>query len=379
MSAPGSGGEWRAVVLALCCAVLLAGGCGAPAVLEEGLRVERAGDLVASHWDLVVRDSVAGDVMATGGAVTFTGYSAGDLLVAAGNQMLAGVVVGSVRAAGGRVRVDTEVGRNLTLAGGEVVVGRGARVAGNVYLVGGRVHLGGVVEHLARIAAAEVVLDGVVSGDVLVEARRLRLGPGAVVEGDLRYRLGRGERLEVDPGARVGGDVLRLGPRRGAWLRWALRALRVAGFLLAGAVVVALLPGLALASERRVGARPLASTAAGLFLLLLVPLLVVVAAVTVVGIPLALVTAVLYAVLVYLAPAVVALWLGRRLLGGSSYPERGDLAVAFVTGGLILGVLGLIPLVGLAVRAVATVLGLGALVVALWEGAVRVEPGPRSA
>jgi cytoskeletal protein CcmA (bactofilin family) len=348
-------------------------GCRPPGTIEEGLSVRRGGDLVAADLEVVVRDSIPGDVMVAGGTTRFTGTAGGDLLAAGGSHRLAGSTAGSVRAAGADVRLDTEVGRNITLAGGTVVVGRGARVGGNAYLTGGRVRLEGSVDRLVRIAGADVVVDGPVAGDVLVEAGRLRLGPAAAVEGDLRYRLSRGEELVLDLGSRVEGEVVALGRRPGGWVPWAFRVLRVLAFLLAGVVMVALLPGLTLASEQRVRARPLASFGLGIGVLLLVPILLFLLAIIIIGLSLALVGAALYAVTVYLAPVVVALWLGRLLLRGSSYPERGELVLAFLAGGILVGVLGVLPYVGIPVTLLATVLGLGAFGVALWEGALRAE------
>jgi hypothetical protein len=350
------------VVLALLTA------CGAPDVLDDGLRVARGGDLVVADVEVSVRDSVAGDVMVAGGAVLFTGVVGGDVLTVGGDQRLAGSAEGSVRAAGAQVRLDTEVGRNLTIAAGRVLVGRGARVTGNAYLVGGAIRLDGAVGQLVRIAGSDVVINGHVAGDVLVEARRLTLGPAAVIDGDLRYRLSRGEDMVVEAGARVEGQVLPLGRRPGAWIRWALRGLRILGFLIAGVIVVGLLPGLSLAAERRIRVRPFASFGGGLLVLLLVPVLLALLAITIIGVPLA-----VYLALVYLAPIVVALWLGRLLLSASAYPERGELVVAFLVGGVILGLLGLIPYAGLVLRGLTTILGAGAFAVALWEGAVEVE------
>ncbi len=363
---------WRAFLPLAVLAVSSVTACRPPVAVDDGVRVHRGGDLVIANVQVMVRDSVAGDVMVAGSAVTFAGEAGGDVLSAGGNQRLGGTAMGSLRAAGGQVRVDMDVGRNATLAGGLVVLGPDSRVAGNAYLVGGSVLVRGSVDQLVRIGARDAVIDGTVAGDVLVESGTLRLGPGAAIEGDLRYRLGRGEELVLEEGAHVGGEILPLSTRPGAWARWALRVVRVLGFLLAGLVVVLLLPRLTLAAERRLGTRPLASLGLGIGLLVLVPLLLVVLAVTIVGLPLAGVVLAMAGVAAYLAPLIPALWLGRVLLSGSSRPERGELAMAFLAGGVILALLALVPYAGPVVRIIGTMIGLGALVIALWEGAVEV-------
>lgn len=340
---------------------------------EDGVFVQRGGDLVASRDAVTIRDTVPGDVLAAGGDIVFAGAAGGDLVVASARQRLGGTAAGSVRAAGAEVRIGAQVGRNVTAAGRLVVLERPARVAGNSYLVGQTVRLEGAAEGLVRIGAQNVALNGTMAGDVLVEASRLRVGPDAVIEGDLRYRLSRGQEPEVDPAARIEGTIHPLSPRPRLPVRATLRVLALLGFLVAGAVVVALLPGLAHASGLRIRARPVVSVLGGLGLLLLVPVVIVLVAITVIGVPLALVAAALYGVAVYLAPVVVGLWLGRLVLRGSTYPERGELVGAFLLGGALIGLLGFIPWAGPVILALATVVGLGAFAVALWEGALEVQ------
>ncbi len=348
--------------------------CGAPDALDSGVAVLRGGDLVTAHSDVVVRDNIEGDVMAAGASVRFSGAAGGDVLAAGGTHVLGGTAAGSVRAAGGYVLLGTVAERNATVVAGTVVLDRRARVGGNAYISGGRVRLEGRVEHLVRVMGGDVVLNGPIGGDVLVEAQRLELGPDAVIAGDLRYRLGRGQEAVVHPAARVDGEVITLPARRLGWVPWALRLYWLAAFLLAGAVVVALMPVVTLAGEVRVRARPLAALAVGVGLLLLTPLVVAAIGITILGLPLALAVLALYVIALYLAPIVVGVWLGRALKARpSSYPDRGELVGSFLLGGVILGLLALVPYAGGIVLLLATVLGLGAMTVALWEGAVRTE------
>jgi hypothetical protein len=369
--------RWSGHRRALAVAVAAVGGiwgCRAPGAIDEGVAVFRGGDLVAVHRGMVVRDTVSGDVMAAGNEIRFTGAAGGDLLTAGRTHVLAGATAGSVRSAGSYVLLGTAVERNVTVAAGTVVVDRRSTIRGNAYLAGGTVRMEGQVGRLLRMVGGDVVLNGTVGGDVLVESRRLELGPDAVIEGDLRYRLGRGQEAVVHPRAQVAGNVIGLPGHHTRWIPWALRLYWLIGFLFAGMIVVALLPRLTGAGELRIRSRPLVSLLVGLMTLLVAPLLIAAVAITVIGVPLALVGAAVYAVSLYLAPILVGVWLGLTLRSRSSiYAGRGELVGAFLLGGLILGLLGLIPYAGWAIHLLAAVLGLGAMVVALWEGAVETE------
>ena len=87
--------------------------------------------------------------------------------------------------------------------------GRGAEIAGNVSVAGGRVRLYGAVGGSVHAAGGRVLIDGPVGGDVNAGAGQVELGPNARIAGALRYRSD--EALRRDPTAQVAGGVERLG------------------------------------------------------------------------------------------------------------------------------------------------------------------------
>jgi len=341
--------------------------------VDQAIHVRRGGDVIAAGRAAAVNDSVPGDVMAAAADIHFSGDAGGDLLGGAGNLELAGRVGGSLRAAGGNVRMATDVLRNVTVAGGNVVLERSGHVHGNAYFAGGTIRLEGAVDQLVRAAGTEVILNGPVGGDVHVESERLRVGPDAVIDGDLRYRLKKGNTANIDPGARITGQVIALPPVTTGIGDRLLHILRLLGFLVAGTVFVAMLPRATAVAETRLRARPGASFGLGLAWLILVPIAVLVLAITVIGLPLALLNIALYLVFVYLARAVVAVWLGRLMLQRRVAADRTGLTLSFLAGGGVLLLLGLIPWIGALITVVACLFGLGAIALAL-SGATQ-EPG----
>jgi hypothetical protein len=357
---------------ALALAALALAACGDIAATEEGVFTRWGDDLLAAGSALpTITDSIAGDAIVAGPEISFSGVTGGDYLGAGGRQQVAGDIGGNLRAAGGDLEVSARVGRNATLAGGRVDLGPDARLEGNAYLAGGLVRVAGDVEGHLRVAGDEVLVDGTVAGDMSVDARSLRLGPAARVGGNLTYRMAP-DAVEIDPGAQVAGEVVALPPReapRWAMLPfeygwWAVRIIWALGFLLAGVVLAALLPGTFLRSSGALEQRPGASAGVGLLWLVGVPLVVGIAGITVVGLPLALVLLGTFMVFLYVARIVPAIWLGRRILKAEG-PGRSGAVVAFLLGGFILVLLGLIPFLGWLVGLLATLFGVGALLLAL--------------
>lgn len=364
---------------------------GAPPGLQErpdrfvpGEPLSVGADRVAAGPTVELRDSVPGDAMVAGGQVRTAGPVAGDVLGAGGRVVVAGPVEGSVRAAGGQVEIAAPVSGNVTLAGGLVQLGDGAEVGGNAYLAGGTVEVSAPIRGHLMVGGEEVLIDGPVDGSVEVAAERLALGDDARIRGDLSYRSP--EAVDRAPGAEVAGTVTRRAPEGSPapeWLPdvagWVGTLFGLAAFLFTGLALGAVFPGSAerlLASGR---AKPLPSLGIGVLALLAVPALLLAALITVVGIPLALAGGALFLFSVYVARAVLAMWIGDALLGERAGEGRRRVLLAFLVGGGLLFLVGLVPWVGTLVEVLATAFGLGAAAVALRGGrrgtASAAEPG----
>lgn len=340
--------------------------------LSEGRPVSVGPDRVAAGMQVTVLDSVPGDAMVTGGQVSVGASVGGDVLGAGGIVEITGPVTGSVRAAGGQVELGAPVGRNVTLAGGEVRITGNADVGGNAYLAGGSVDVGRAVRGHLLVGGGEVRIDAPVEGNVEVAADRLVLGPDARIGGDLRYRSP--NPLERAPGAEVGGNVSRapLEERAGpGWVRavpdWAGALFGLAAFLATGLLLGAIFPD---TSSRLLAAgreEPLPSLGLGVLALVAVPILILAALITVVGLPLALAGGALFGFALYLARAVVALWIGDAVLGGRVDGTRRRVVLSFLVGAPLLFLVGLIPWVGAVVKVLATAFGIGAAAVAIRE------------
>ncbi|HSH75431.1 MAG TPA: hypothetical protein VLA09_07105, partial [Longimicrobiales bacterium] len=74
----------------------------------------------------------------------------------------------------------------------------------------------------------------------------------------------------------------------------------------------------------------------------------------------------IYAMSLYAAPVVVALWLGAEVLSGATRQNRADRVKKFLVGGPIVAFAILLPWIGWIARLAATLLGVGALLKALY-------------
>jgi cytoskeletal protein CcmA (bactofilin family) len=389
-------GRWPCAWRALAGAVLAFAACaGASTAAAQG-----PGD---GEWVMGglarVASPVQGDVTAMGGMVDVAAAVAGDVRAAGGNVRVGAAVDGSVMAAGGRVDLLAPVGGDVRVAGGDVVLSPSAAVDGDVSLAGGTVRVAGPVSGRVRAAGGTVHIDGLVRGDVEVNAGALRLGPEARIEGALRYATR--DPLQRHALAQVEGPIEQRewrGDRWSGpwWMAWPQHEMgahrgwgvwRVGGWLWTGvllllaALVASAAPRLSRASAATLDERPLASLVVGLALLLGVPLAALLLFVTLIGIPFGLLVLALYPLMLLAGYVVAAVALGglvlQRWRPGAAVDPGWRVAAALLAM-TALALAGRLPAVGGLIAALAVLAGLGVLWLQ-WRGGSRPPPGPNAA
>jgi hypothetical protein len=247
---------------------------------------------------------------------------------------------------------------------GDVDVARGERV-GDVVVVDGRIDVAGRIDGDVVAVSGPVRIAGTVDGTVTAVSDRVTLLPGSHVTGDLIYG---DERPVIARSASVDGEISDQGWAELDGFPWGVvgalswwLAVSISTLAL-GLIAVALAPRAAEAVAATARGRLGVSIAVGFGLLVALPVLAVLALISLVGVPLGL--GVLLALiplggLAYVAGAYV---LGRGLVRS---PASGF--VAFLAGWAALRALALLPVVGVLVWLAAVVVGLGALVVAMWR------------
>ena len=354
-------------VLALLAAVLIAStyGCVRPKPENQVMRL--GDDVLASGSAPMLRDSIAGDAIMAGGDIVFTAYTGGDYVGAGGKQEVAGRVHGSLRAAGGHVEVSALVDRNATIGGGDLVVDSAAVIGRNAYLIGGNIRINGAVRGGLLATGGNVELTGVVGQDVEVAAGSLRLGPHAQIGGNLRYRVAK-DKVHIDPGAHVTGTITALPVSKGPGL---FGLLWTFGGLLAGVVLVLLLPQFFAEAAAGIQQRPIRTVIVGIVVPILILVAIIVAAITVIGLPLALITLLVFLFFGAMSEVPVAVWLGERILHSRTPLGRQSTIVNFFIGALILLVLRVVPVLGGIVTVIASCVGFGAVLLAAWAARER--------
>lgn len=301
--------------------------------------------------------------------ISFDGASAGDLRLIARSAVVAGSARQNLLA----------YAAGLQLATNSVVEGQAA-LLGDVVVCEGR------VDGDAWILARSATVGGRWGGSLRVQAEEIRLVPGTAIAGDLVYAAPKPP--FVDPSVSIGGTLRRSNLDAETGEAWSLAALAdralALGYaflaaLLVGIPFVGLFPHVAGGAVRSLRVRPWRVFAAGLLVVFGSPFLFAFCIVTVVGIPLAIVVAALFALLLAASPAVVALWIAHSFMGSPAPRSFGRVLSSLSAGLAAICVVAAIPGVASFVALPVFVLGGGALAVSLFgpsRFAVVVPPPP---
>jgi hypothetical protein len=254
--------------------------------------------------------------------------------------------------------------------GGDAEVAAGERASEVITFGGDALVAGEVLEDVVSMGGdVRVRRGGVVGGDVVTMGGDLHLEPGGEVRGDPVTMGGTVMRHEGEGDARDGSDGSSAAVVQGAsddgahqgWLSDALGSVtRHALLLLLGLLLLGLMPRRLQTWQAAVAGSPLRSGAVGLLTFLVAIVLCLVLVVTLIGIPAAILLALMIPLAAYVGLAVTAGVVGAAM-PFSALRERPVLQLTVGVGLLL--VVSWIPVVGTLVTLVAMLLGTGALVV----------------
>lgn len=243
----------------------------------------------------------------------------------------------------------------VVVINGDVTVERGETVEG-VFIANGDARVGGRVDGDVVLAAGDALVSGRIDGNLVTIGGRARLLPTASVGGDLIYG---DEQPRVAPSATVEGSVEKEGwddsidllPFIGAFVFWL--AMTVSAVVL-GILLLLIAPRAADAVFAQARERIGPTIAIGIAIFIVLPLAAFLAAITLLGLPLAIAIGLMLLPLAALAYVTSAWTLGRAIVK----PPRGRI-LAFLAGLAILRAIALVPILGVLVWLAAVVVGLG--------------------
>jgi hypothetical protein len=256
-------------------------------------------------------------------------------------------------------QVDADQQDQVVLSG-QVMVDAGETVD-DVVILHGAATIDGVVRGSLVVLDGPVTVAGEVSGDVVALNGNVTVAQGARIGGDLVSPRA----PQIAEGATIAGDVQRVTvnwrfsdvmTRLMSWLAVSVSTLAL------GVLLVIFAPRAADAAMRTARARPGVTLAWGAAIAIGMPVVAVIAILTVVGIPFGVGLLLAFALL-YSIGYVTAAWLAGRLIR----PRLDSQIAAFLIGWVLFRVVALVPFLDGLLWFPGAALGLGALCAAAWQ------------
>ncbi|MCY4437811.1 MAG: hypothetical protein OXE05_10810 [Chloroflexi bacterium] len=344
---------------------------GAGEVIED--------DLYLLGTTIIIDGTVNGDVLAAGNTIKINGTVNGNVHLAGQDVTISGTVSQGARVvANNFFLMSGSVDEDLLIIGNSIAISSDGVVGRDLILTISTLTLDGTVERRVAGVAEKVTHNGIIGAEVDISVEDLVITDDASIGGDLIYRSEKA--AEIASGAEIGGEIA------GEMVEEAIDIdlgvafdpiiVGIVGLITAaiyGTVLLLAFPRLTVTASNQLLQNPFMSIAMGIVFLVVVPIAAILVMITVVGIPLGLISLLLYGIALFSAQVFVSLTIGRLIL--SFIADGNRRLVQFF--GLLIGLLILfgfsfIPYAGPWVPLVVVILGFGGLMMAI--GRLRHEP-----
>src|SRR5580704_3587435 len=379
-------GSALALVLAgLCAAMALPTTAGAMEFHKTQGTYELSKDETI-HTDVLVTcargridGTIDGDLFFFGQSVEISGHIKGDAIIFAGSTRINGQIDGNVRSFTNNLTITGTVGKNVLTFNEVVNLDSAGKVVGSLTAFAQTVGVDGQLGRDMMVMDDQTIISGSVHGEIRAKGRSLSIVSSAEVAGPIHFE---GEQpATVASGAKLASPVEftkrehKSEYTEGHYYLW--RVIWTAAFILFGMVLFLLLPGFA-EETVRAGERFGAPVGLGVLVFFAVPIAAIIACITVVGIPLGILTLGMWFLAINCAEIVVGTVVGSWILGKSTdtWGLIGRMALGFVLVRVVYTPLAHLHVIGFLVGLGIWMWGMGAISLALYNRfSPRVLPG----
>ncbi len=317
------------------------------------------------------------DLFAVAAAINLDGTFHGDVWGGGETVGAAGIFRDDVRLMSRTVQVAGTFHKSLTAIGNTIKIERTAILHKNMLCLGENVIVEGSVDGNVRIMAQRVTLGGQIGGNVSLVTREISVLPGTVINGDLTYTAPK--ELVLSPSVILNGELTREfeTPPTLQIFKSDLITHFIFGLaaLVTGLVLIGLFPHYTGASLHALRTARGLSGLIGFVALFMLPVTASLLLLTLIGLPLSILLFLFYFILLYLSKIVVALALGSAILRRREFSKRTAVA-PLALGLLIIYALTSLAAVSLLINILIAILGLGALLLALFKKPVLIIQTP---
>lgn len=274
--------------------------------------------------EIIIDGTIEGDAILAANKIIINGEVQGDVIAVGNTIEINGEVLGNVRVVGGNsVTINSSIGKNLNIAADTATLNSEAGVGWTFSFIANTIVMKAPVGGSVYGYANNIDLDNEVGKNVtlfLGQEGKARLSSATKINGHLEY-YGNETALN-DAGAQISGNIIRK-PANDFFtfdtdrftIPWIYSfIISLFGTLLVGTILISIFPKWIQkfigSMQEKTGYKMLW----GLLYFFLIPLVCILAMITLIGIPLAMITMVIYMIIIYVSKIFIGVWLGSLIV-----------------------------------------------------------------
>jgi hypothetical protein len=333
-------------------------------------------DLIVACGTLQSEAVVKGDLISASNRFVQSGIVEGSIIAGAKDIDISGQVNGSVRGFAQNISIDGKVNRNVIGFCATLNVKPDADIGGDLTAFCGELNLDGNVGKGLRGSVGTLIISGTVNGSVSIKADEVTLMPTAKILGDFKYK-GK-KQAKIETGAMVRGQTLwtkkeakKEEKAKGIFTVKSLvtESLFLLALMVTGIVLTLIFKKNARQAKSAVTGSFLKSLGWGFVFMVCIPIAIVILIITVIGIPVALISLFAYAILIYVAKLPVATALGEKIIKALGKEGEPSLIGSMLLGLVVLTILLNIPYLEWMIYFVVIFTGFGAILISCRQSA----------
>lgn len=268
-------------------------------------------------------------------------------------------------------QVSSDIGQHTVLIGNKVNLSQETSFEKPTLIIGNSTTLEGNYNNDVMVIGSDVTINAHIKGDLRLIGSDVDIKPGTKISGDLYYLA---SDFQIEKGAMISGKVTpwqtqEFFVKQQPWYLLTAGLLLYIGLFILGLLLILIVPNLSKKTVTKFIKKPWASLGWGLLTLVLTPIVMTLFLVTVIGIPIAFVLFFLYVAALMLAYVYIAMSLGILIfkLFRNKSDSKWLYACGVLFGLIILFLITKIPYVGSWLGFIALLLGLGSLMMGVFQ------------
>lgn len=328
-----------------------------------------SGNLIAASATVIVDGLVSGDLIVATNHLSVTGRVEGDIIAIGQEISIEGEVGGNVRVIANSITINGEIARNLNAFGSKILVSSDARIGWDALIAAVDSSVRGNITGSLDSYSKNTFLAGKIGKNANIRAYNqnndgIIIDKDATVNGDFNYYSQ--DDINIKNTSGISGEInyhqinngVNTNPTN-SWL-WN-RVFTLLSLLFIGLIFIAIIPKFTEKYLNEAKNKTLSTYLFGAGIFLLIPPLVLITALTIIGLPLALILTTLWIAGIFLGKAMAAIILGDVIIKKVFKKSYKHIFWALLLGVVLLTLLFSIPWFGWVINLIAIWLGLGSI------------------